>query len=367
MSIHFSYSFEPWSADGPSRNAAPVENTLFRILAAIRRDGSIGRAAESLGLSYRYVWGYLKKQEAVIGQKLFSNESGKAARLSEFGERLLWAEQRTLARAAPSAEALAARLDTELLLALHPELKKISVSASHDLLFGSLRDCALQSSKVLLDIDFVGSGSALERLNRDECVMAGMHLPLDHAHLCRRGSFVHSELGRHLRLGDHKMIRFASRQQGLMVARGNPLGINSLSDLLRPAVSFVNRQPDSGTRVLLDQLLQHYHLSSGMITGYDSAETTHLSVAATVAAGYASCGFGLLAAAEHFDLDFVPVLREWYCIVCRKPQLESDAVQAVISVLRSEDFRKLANSIPGYSAESAGEIISLRQTLPWYK
>ncbi len=367
MSVNLSYSFDSEDRHEAPTGAAQLENTLFRMLAAIRDSGSIGRAAESLCLSYRHVWGYLKKQEAQFDRKLLTNETGKAARLSEFGERLLWAEQRSLARAAPGAESLAARLDSELLLTLYPELKTIAVSASHDLLFGTLRDCARKSAKVLLDIDYVGSAAALERLDRDECVIAGMHLPLDHAYLCRRGSIVHSELGRYLRLGDHKMIRFASRQQGLMVARGNPLGITAIADLLRSGVRFVNRQPGAGTRVLFDQLLRHYNLSPELITGYDDVETTHLSVAATVAAGYATCGFGLLAAAARFNLDFVPVLREWYFIVCRKPQLESESVKALIEVLRSAEFRDLANAIPGYSVDSAGEIISLRRTLPWYK
>lgn len=367
MSVNLSYSFAGATSLEPAGSNAQLENLLFRVLAAIRNNGSIGHAAKQLGMSYRYVWGYLKQQEAVLGRKLLTQEAGKAARLSEFGERLLWAEQLVLARVIPSAEALAAQLDSELLLALQPELKLIAVSASHDLLFGALRDGTRRHAGVLLDIDYVGSSAALERLNRNECVIAGMHLPLDNPDLCQRGSLVHSELGRHLRLGDHKMIRFASRQQGLMVAAGNPLGIACIADLLRAGVRFINRQPGSGTRILLDQLLRQHNLSQDLIVGYDSAETTHLAVAATIAAGYATCGFGLQAAAARFKLDFVPVLRESYFIVCRKPHLGSDAVQAVIDVLRSEDFRKLANAIPGYSADSAGEIISLRRSLPWYK
>jgi putative molybdopterin biosynthesis protein len=220
---------------------------------------------------------------------------------------------------------------------------------------------------VLLDIDYVGSGKALERLNLEECVLAGVHLPLDDEYLCRRGSIVHAELGRHLRLGEHKLIRFASRQQGLMVAPGNPLGIASIGDLTHSGMRFVNRQPGSGTRVLFDELLRHHGLNPELIAGYETAETTHFAVAACIAAGDANCGFGLHAAAARFGLDFVPVLSEWYFIACRKAALDSAAVQAVIAVLRSEEFRRLAAATPGYCAASAGEIISLRRTLPWYK
>lgn len=367
MSVNLSYSFETESPLGSPYGSPQLENPLFRMLAAIRDSGSIGRAAERLGLSYRHVWGYLKKQEAAFGRELLAGESGKAARLSEFGERLLWAEQRMLARVLPSAEALAARLDTELLLAVQPGLRPLSVAASHDLLFGALRDRVRRHAEVLLDIDYVGSAAALERLNREQCTIAGVHLPLDDDSLCRRGSVVHAELGRLLKLGDHKMIRFATRQQGLMLAAGNPLGIAAVSDLRRPGLRFVNRQPGSGTRVLFDALLAHHGIDAALVGGYQNAETTHLAVAASVAAGYADCGFGLRAAAARFNLDFVTVLDEVYFIVCHKPQLDSDGVRAVIDILRSDNFRKLANALPGYSAEGSGDIISLRRTLPWYK
>ncbi len=367
MSINISYNFLTSEPLASKSRYQQFENPLFLMLAAIRDCGSIGRAAASLGLSYRHVWGYLKQQEALFSQPLLTSESGKAARLSAFGERLLWAEQRALARVGPSAEALAGQLDRELLLAIEPELQPVAVAASHDLLFASLREHCRNSAKLLLDIDYIGSGPALERLNRDECLIAGVHLPLDNEYLCRRASLIHAELGRHLRLGDHKLIRFASRQQGLMVAKGNPLGLASIIDLQRSGLAFVNRQPGSGTRVLFDELLKYYGVRPEAILGYENTETTHLSVAATIAAGYADCGMGIYAAADRFGLDFVPLLREWYFIICRAPQLDSETIQALLGVLRSNAFRAEANTVPGYSADSAGEVISLRRTLPWYK
>lgn len=71
-------------------------------------------------------------------------------------------------------------------------------------------------------------------------------MPLNDLHLCQRGSVVHSRIGRRLKLGDHKLIRFATRSQGFMVSRGNPLGIRSVGDLRRPGVTLVNRQAGSG-------------------------------------------------------------------------------------------------------------------------
>jgi putative molybdopterin biosynthesis protein len=367
MSVTLSYRFSPNRLPALPSCELQLQNQLFILLSAIREHGSIGRAAKSLDVSYRHLWGEIKEQEALLGASLLTCEHGQAARLSEFGERLLWAEKRTLARLLPDAEALAAKIDHDLLLAARPTLRSLAVSASHDLLFSTLRDCVRTHAEILLDVDFVGSAAALECLNQGSCVLAGMHLPLNDEHLCRRGSHVHQEIGRHLRLGDHKLIRMASRDQGLMVRRGNPLGIAGISDLTRPEIRIVNRQTGSGTRILFDELLRHHQIAPDAIRGYDSEEPTHLSVAASVAAGLAECGIGLRAAAVRFDLDFVPLVTEQYFIVCRKALLKAEPVCAVIEVLGSTEFKYLAEALPGYSAIGAGEVISLRGVLPWYK
>lgn len=367
MSIKLNYSFFSANTPGLPDAETQMQNPLFEALAAIRDQGSIGKAASVLGFSYRYLWGFLKKQEAIFGHPLLASTQGQAARLSDFGERLLWAEKRMLARFLPEAESLAAKLDRELLLAVEPDLSLLPVFASHDLLFPALRDCVQRDSRVLLDIGYVGSLRALEKLNDGACLLAGIHLPLEDERLCGRGSVIHQALGRELRLSDHKMIRFAVREQGLMFAPGNPLELAALSDLGRQGVVFVNRAEGSGTRLLLDELLLLAGVAPRSIAGYAVEEPTHLSVAASVAAGNASCGFGLRAAAERFDLGFMALVSEQYFLVCRKASLESAVMQAVLAALRSDSFRELAAAVPGYSSVGSGEIVSLRRTLPWYK
>lgn len=367
MSITLSYDFDP--APGlTGEGAGPrLENPLARMLEAIHEHGSIGRGAEALGLSYRHVWGVLKAREQAFGAALLATEPGQAARLSAFGERLLWAERRVQARLLPLVETLAARLDQELLLAADPDLRPVAVAASHDLLWGLLRDRLRQESRLLLDVDYLGSAAALERLNQGGCALAGVHLPLDDEELCQRGSLVHQAIGRLLRLGDHKLIRLARREQGLMVAAGNPLGIRGLADLAGQGRAFVNRQAGSGTRVLLDELLLRHGIPADAIRGYGTEESTHLAVAASVGAGLADCGFGLRAAAVRYGLDFLPVVNEHYFIACHKPALDEAAARALQALLRSEEFRRTAGALPGYDVAGAGEIISLRRTLPWYK
>ena len=367
MSVKLDYRFAAGHADVRAGEMLQLQNPLLGLLDAIRAQGSIAQAAAQLGLSYRHVWGELRRHEAAFGQALIAGGQGRAARLSAFGERLLWAEKRILARLLPQAESLAGQLDRELLLAVDPGLQVLSTCASHDLLFAALRDALLDSQRVLLDVDYVGSTRALERLNAGACMLAGIHLPLDDERLCRRGGRIHVALGRELRLGVHKLIRFARREQGLIVAPGNPLGLAALDDLARTGVVFANRQTGSGTRLIFDELLARTGLAPADIAGYASEEPTHLSVAANVAAGSADCGFGLRAAAARFGLDFVPLAHEQYFLVCLKEALESPAMQAVLDTLRGSPFRSIADAQPGYEAEAAGEIVSLRRTLPWYK
>lgn len=367
MSVSFSYQFGSPRSSFFHGEQLPFANPLFGILSAIREEGSIAQAAERLGLSYRYVWGFLKKQEEELGQKLLAGTQGSGARLSEFGERLLWSERRVLARLGPTAEIMANKLDNELLLATRPALLPLRIAASHDLLFGALREQLMRESDLLLDVDYVDSISALEQLNDGACMLAGIHFPLDLPHLCQRGSGIHAQLGRLLRLGDHKLIRMAVREQGLIVPTGNPLGLYDVFNLVRKEVSFVNRQPGSGTRILLDELLRFHRIEPKEIAGYGTEEPTHLAVAAAIAAGAANCGFGLRAAAEQFNLGFVPMLWEHYFVVCHKHDLDAAPVQAVMEALGAPGFREMVAGVPGYSVVDAGQIISLRRTLPWYK
>jgi putative molybdopterin biosynthesis protein len=367
MSVKLDYGFFPELPLAAPFGEAQLQNPPFGMLAAIREQGSIGKAADRLGLSYRYLWGVLKKHEGAFGQPLLAGGQGQAARLSEFGERLLWAEKKMLARLLPQADSLAGQIDRDLLLAVDPALQILAASASHDPLLGALRDRLRRHAKVLLDLEYVGSEQALERLNRGDCQLAGIHLPLPDDALCRRGGPIHQAVGRQLRLGEHKLIRLVVREQGLMCANGNPKGIDRLGDLERPDVRFINRPAESATRHLFDELLARGEIASQTVAGYRRSEPTHLAVAAAIAAGDADCGFGLRTAAVRFGLDFVPLIKEQYFLVCRKPALDTPALQALCEVLGSENFRRLAGSLPGYAAEGAGEIVSLRRTLAWYK
>jgi putative molybdopterin biosynthesis protein len=155
--------------------------------------------------------------------------------------------------------------------------------------------------------------------------------------------------------------------QGLMVAPGNPLGLQSVQDVVRCRARFVNRPEGTGTRVLLGELLQAAGLHASALVGADEhCEPSHAAVAAAVASGQADVGLGIESAARQQGLDFVPLLREDYHLVCLARALDTPPLQALLGVLRTAQWQQTLNALPGYSAHRSGEVLALNRLLPWW-
>ncbi|MBL8386317.1 MAG: helix-turn-helix transcriptional regulator [Burkholderiales bacterium] len=357
--IRIDYRFSP-ARDGAA--GAHLGNPLFALLAAIRASGSISRAAADLGYSYRHVWGELKRWEAELAHPLIVWEKGRRARLTPFGEKLLWAEERARARIAPQVQGLASELESAFAVAFDDNAHVLSAQASHDLALPLLKDLLLAAG-VHLDLQYRGSLDALAALSAGRCLLAGFHVSDDHG----PRSATARAFKRHLVPGRHKLIDFAARRQGLMTAPGNPLAIGAVADLARPGVRFVNRQRGSGTRVEIDQLIAGAGLDPARIDGFADEEATHLAVAAAVAAGAADVGFGIEAAALRYGLAFVPLVAEHYYLACLKQTLDTPAMQRLLAVMQGAAWRAQAAALPGYTLVAPGAVLSLTRALPWYR
>jgi putative molybdopterin biosynthesis protein len=339
-----------------------LDNPLFEILSSVHRSGSVGEAARELDLSYRHVWGALKKWEAELGQELLLWNRGKRARLSAFGEKLLYAEERARARAQPLVANLVAEMEKEFALAFDPGAHLLSLYASHDIALTRLKEFTAKEGGLHLDMRFCGSTDALAALSRGECLMAGLHVGEDRA----PGSLTQRSFKRLLKPGLHKLIGFVGREQGLMVASGNPARIAGIADLKRPGVRFVNRQNGSGTRIEIDQMLERAGIAPSAVNGYERMEATHLAVAAAVASNQADIGFGIRAAAAAYGLDFIPMMREQYYLACLKESLEQPAVKRLMELLQRAQWKEAIADLPGYDSAGAGLVQSLKAAFPWY-
>src|SRR3954464_10253917 len=167
--VELRYDFAARRQDGWVRNA------LMDMLHAVQEHGSISGAAREMGLSYRHVWGELKRWEAELGRSLIVWEKGQRALLSPFGEKLLWAERQAQARLAPQIDALHADLERAFAVAFDDTAQVLTLFASHDDGLSLLRGFAVREAQLHLDIRFLGSVDAIAALNAGRCALAGFH------------------------------------------------------------------------------------------------------------------------------------------------------------------------------------------------
>jgi putative molybdopterin biosynthesis protein len=342
---------------------ALIRNPLMDMLHAVREQGSISKAAKALGFSYRHVWGALKDWEQTLGRELIIWDKGQRARLTEFGDKLLWAERQAQARLAPQIEALRGDIERAFSTAFDDSAHVLTMYASHDTALSALRDQAAPKG-LHLDIRFMGSVDAIAALNAGRCMMAGFHTT-DQPHAQSVAARTYRSL---LKPGLHKLIGFAWRTQGLMVAKGNPLRITGLQDLKRPDMRYINRAEGTGTRVLLDELLANANMNPADVPGYCSQEPSHAAVAQAVASGAADAGLGIEAAALEKGLSFVPLTQERYHLVCLKSELASPPVAALLKELQSSHWQTTLSQLPGYQVDGSqsGKVLSLNTVLPWW-
>ncbi len=331
---------------------------LLDFLNEIRATGKITRAAQSTGMSYRHCWNLIEKWAAFFEAPLVAREQGRGTRLTPLGEKLVWAGQRLQARLRPQLQNLAQELEAEINEVMPQRSDVIRIHASHGFAVSRLRELLERDTHLGIDLRYVSNQYSLVSLARGACDIAGVHLP--RGALRKNAAAAFTEW---LNAADHRVIGFVTREMGLMVARGNPLGIASLEGLVDGRARFVNRDPESGTRSLFDALLALHGLDEKRINGYERVEFTHAAVAAYVASGMADASFGVEAAARQFDLDFIRLVTEDYVFVCGKQLIEHASLQQLLGVLRSAEFSAAIAQLPGYAAKDAGMVKSVSEAL----
>ena len=231
--------------------------------------------------------------------------------------------------------------------------RTILALGSHDLTldllaqFLSLRGSRLSSGNL-------GSLGGLIALQRGEAHLAGSHL-LDP----ETGEFNLPYIERYLPDVPVVVVRLVGREQGLILAPGNPKTITGLGDIARADLAYVNRQRGAGTRILLDYQLEKLGIEPASVRGYQHEEYTHLAVAAAVASGRADCGLAIHAAAAALKLDFLPLYQERYDLIIPKEHHESARLMPLLQLLGDPEFQQTVASLPGYSTDSMGEIIAV--------
>ena len=227
------------------------------------------------------------------------------------------------------------------------------VIGSHDPLLDELADMLhLENPELYMSSSHVGSMGGIMAIRRGEAHAAGCHL-LDTAD----GSYNRSFIRKYFPKGGVRLISCVGRQQGLMVARGNPLNIRKFSDIARDGVRYVNRQKGSGTRILSDYLCKRENVDVSAIYGYDREELTHTSVAAQIVSGSADAGMGIYSAAKLYDLDFIPICIEEYDLIIPDHAWDTPMVRSLLTILKSDAFREKILSLGGYTVDNPGEVI----------
>lgn len=330
---------------------------VFALLAAINTSRKLTEASEAVGVSYRHAWGLVEAWGEFFGRPLVKFERGKGTSLTPLGEKVLWAEQRAVARLGLQLESLASEINLEINRMLDSAITTIRIHASHGFAVARVPALVQDHPRIRFDLRYLGTLESLASLARGECDLAGFHVPVGEF-----GIPAIRQYRRWLRHEEHRIVHVVTRTQGLFMAAGNPRRIAGVADLTRPDVVFVNRQRGSATRRLVDQLLEAEGISGQDVRGYQTEEFTHAAVAAYVASGMADVGIGIQPAAHQLRLDFLPVAQEDYYFAVKVATLERPEIQELLSLLRSERFRAMVAELPGYASPRSGEVATLQET-----
>lgn len=312
---------------------------LIAALDAIERTGSVQGLADALGLSYRTAWARLQAIETALGQPLVHKVRGHGSALTEAGRALAQAlaEARHGLDAALGREARA--LEHRLTRLVGGPAGPLRIAGSHDPLL-----VEAVAERPGWEFGVLGSSEAVGRLLAGQADVAGFHC----------GALAPEAAGppfSAIRASEGLALRpVFEREQGLLLAPGNPLNVRGVADLAGSGVRYVNRQKGSGTRLWFDRLLEAAAIPPAAIRGYAVEEFTHQAVAAVIACGAADAGLGARASAERLGLAFVSVGWEVYYLAAGR------SLGAIVLDDLAADLAERAGRLPGYRPPPAPDV-----------
>jgi putative molybdopterin biosynthesis protein len=231
--------------------------------------------------------------------------------------------------------------------------KQVVIAGSNDLALELLvKNTNLLHPEFTISISSIGSLAGLIALKNESCHIAASHL-LD----LETGEYNTSFIKKHFPELKVVILNLAHREQGLIVKKGNPLGIKTLGNLTGKKVRFVNRQEGSGTRVLVDYRLKENGIDPAEISGYDRIAHTHMEVALDVFSGVADAAVGIYATARLLGLDFIPLATERFDLIIPSNIISSSTVKALREVLTSEEYKSNISGMGGYETRETGKIM----------
>ena len=206
-------------------------------------------------------------------------------------------------------------------------------------------------------VEVVSAGAssrlALTWLREGKVHIAGSHLEDPET-----GEFNLPFLKREFPGEEFAVVTFAQWEEGLVVAKGNPKRIRNVDSLTRKDAVFLNREPGSGSRALLDRLLKNAGIAKEAVRGYKRIAYGHLAAAYAVVSGEAGVCLATRSAARTFGLDFLPLHSERYDLVMRKSTLDMPGAQAFLDVLQRSALRRQLEVLAGYDTSRTGSLLA---------
>jgi excisionase family DNA binding protein len=202
----------------------------------------------------------------------------------------------------------------------------------------------------------LGSMGGLRALRQNLCHMASSHL-LQEDEEEYNFDYAFQELD-----SMPAVVNFSRREQGILVAAGNPKNISGVADLAEPGVRMVNRPIGTGTRLLLDREFKKAGIQGEKIEGYGDEVHRHLDVGLEIVAGRADAGPGIGAVAGLLNIGFVPIRWERFDLMILKDRFFDEGIQRFLSLLHEAPFRRVAEALSGYDISTSGKMLFPRDS-----